>query len=248
MKYIKNIFPYLFWIFIILFLNLFSIYKSFSFTNDSLYNLINKYKGYENLKYYLDMPESEVKHISDDLQKYILGKKENLDTIVTLSNGDKISFYNDKAAFHMKEVRDIIVNFENLSIIFLTLSIIFFVLTKFTATNFILSLQKSLKKVLLAYLLLILSLSIFAITNFDTFFIKVHEIFFNNDLWIFDPRYEYIISLLPQELFFDIAVRILLMMFFTILLLLVVLACLSYLSKTQLRQVAIQFHENDDLA
>ena len=141
MKYIKSIFPYLFWIFLILFFNLFSIYKSFSFTNDSLYNLINKHKGYDTLKYYLDILESEVHHISDDLQKYILGEKEKLDTTVILSDESKISFYNDKASFHMKEVRDIIVNFRILSYIFISLSILFLILTKLTNTNFIQALQ-----------------------------------------------------------------------------------------------------------
>ena len=239
MKYIKYIFPYLFWIFIILFFNLLSIYKSFSFTNDSLYNLINKHNGYDTLKYYLDIPESEVHHISDDLQKYILGEKEKLDTYVTLSNpsGVKIAFYNDKSSFHMKEVRDIIVSFKILSYIFIAFSIIFFILTKLTSDNFILHMQKSLKKVLIVYILFLVILSILCATNFDLFFIKIHEIFFNNDLWIFDPRYEYIICLLPEELFFELAVRILLMMLTTILLLVAVLVYLSYLSKTQPRQV-----------
>ena len=237
MKYIKNIFPYLFWIFIIIFFNLFSVYKSFSFTNDSLYNLINKHKGYDTLKYYLNMPESEVKHISDDLQKYIIGKKEILDTRVTLSDGSIISFYNDKASYHMKEVRDIIINFKSLSYISLLLALIFFIATKLSSKNYILSLQKSLKVMLVSFISFLIMLTILATTNFDLFFIKIHEIFFNNDLWIFDPRYEYIICLLPSELFFELAVRILLLILFTILLLVVVLVYLSYLSKTQPRQV-----------
>ena len=239
MKYIKNIFPYLFWIFIVLFFNLLSIYKSFSFTNDSLYNFISKHKGYDTLKYYIDIPESEVHHISDDLQKYILGEKENLDTYVSLSNPSdiKIPFYNDKSSFHMKEVRDIIVSFKIFSYIFIAFSIIFFILTKLTSDNFILHIQKSLKKVLIVYIFFLVILAIFCATNFDLFFIKIHEIFFNNDLWIFDPRYEYIICLLPEELFFELAVRILLMMLTTILLLVAVLVYLSYLSKTQPRQV-----------
>lgn len=248
MKYTKHIFPYLFWIFIILFFNLFSVYKSFSFTNDSLYNLINKHKGYDTLKYYLDIPESEVKHVSDDLQKYILGKKENLDTYVTLSNGSIIPFYNDKATYHMKEVRDIIISFRLLSYISLLLALIFFTITKISSNNFILSLYKSLKTMLIAYVSFLIILTILATTNFDSFFIRIHEIFFNNDLWIFDPRYEYIICLLPEELFFDLAVRILLMILSTILLLVVVLVYLSYLSKTQPLQVAKSFHGNDDQA
>ena len=35
-----------------------------------------------------------------------------------------------------------------------------------------------------------------------------HEIFFTNDLWIFDPAEDYMIRMLPEGLFFDMVVRI----------------------------------------
>ena len=35
-----------------------------------------------------------------------------------------------------------------------------------------------------------------------------HELFFNNDLWILDPRTELLIRMLPEGFFFDMVVRI----------------------------------------
>ena len=41
----------------------------------------------------------------------------------------------------------------------------------------------------------------FMATAFDTFFVKFHEVFFNNDAWIFDPVTDPIITVLPQDYF-----------------------------------------------
>ena len=35
-----------------------------------------------------------------------------------------------------------------------------------------------------------------------------HEIFFDNDLWIFDPAEDYMIRMLPEGFFFDFVIRI----------------------------------------
>ena len=44
--------------------------------------------------------------------------------------------------------------------------------------------------------------------NFDKVFVIFHKIFFDNDLWIFDPAEDYMIRMLPQGLFFDFVIRI----------------------------------------
>ena len=44
--------------------------------------------------------------------------------------------------------------------------------------------------------------------NFSKCFVIFHEIFFDNDLWLFDPRTDYMIRMLPEGFFFDIVVRI----------------------------------------
>lgn len=44
--------------------------------------------------------------------------------------------------------------------------------------------------------------------NFNAVFTKFHEIFFDNDLWIFDPAEDYMIRMLPEGLFFDMVIRI----------------------------------------
>ena len=45
--------------------------------------------------------------------------------------------------------------------------------------------------------------------DFTKCFTIFHEIFFTNDLWLFDPRYDYMIRMLPEGFFADMVLRIL---------------------------------------
>ena len=46
------------------------------------------------------------------------------------------------------------------------------------------------------------------IVDFNTAFTVFHEIFFTNDLWLFDPAEDYMIRMLPEVFFYDMALRI----------------------------------------
>ena len=51
-------------------------------------------------------------------------------------------------------------------------------------------------------------LGVLIATDFNKYFIIFHEIFFDNDLWILDPRTCLLIRMLPEGFFFDMAIRI----------------------------------------
>ena len=44
--------------------------------------------------------------------------------------------------------------------------------------------------------------------DFNAVFTLFHEIFFDNDLWIFDPATDYMIRMLPEGFFYDFVFRI----------------------------------------
>ena len=44
--------------------------------------------------------------------------------------------------------------------------------------------------------------------DFNAVFTLFHEIFFDNDLWLFDPATDYMIRMLPEGLFYDFVIRI----------------------------------------
>jgi integral membrane protein (TIGR01906 family) len=55
-------------------------------------------------------------------------------------------------------------------------------------------------------------LGILAFFWWDTFFIRFHELFFQNNYWLFDPATDPVINILPDEFFFHCAAAILLLM------------------------------------
>ncbi|HCM90072.1 MULTISPECIES: TIGR01906 family membrane protein [Vagococcus] len=47
----------------------------------------------------------------------------------------------------------------------------------------------------------LIMLVFFMAVGFDTFFVKFHEVFFNNDAWVFNPMTDPVILALPQDYF-----------------------------------------------
>lgn len=66
-------------------------------------------------------------------------------------------------------------------------------------------------KLLSVFLLVIpVVLGVLAAANWDTFFVRFHELFFSNDYWIFDPATDPVINILPDQFFAHCAAAILL--------------------------------------
>ena len=69
-------------------------------------------------------------------------------------------------------------------------------------------LSKSWQIILGVLLAAVTVLGIAVARDFNAVFTLFHEIFFDNDLWIFDPATDYMIRMLPEGLFFDFVIRI----------------------------------------
>lgn len=63
-------------------------------------------------------------------------------------------------------------------------------------------------RALLVIALMTLVIGAGCMINFDASFRIFHRIFFTNNLWIFDPRSDYMINMLPEGFFFDFVIRI----------------------------------------
>jgi integral membrane protein (TIGR01906 family) len=54
----------------------------------------------------------------------------------------------------------------------------------------------------------VLFVALLAVVGFDRLFLYFHLVSFSNDLWILDPRHDYLIAMFPQGFFFDSTVAI----------------------------------------
>lgn len=231
-KKFNKIYLYIFSISLIYFLLFTAFYLVCFFDKDALYKLIMKMGTYNNLPFKLS--DFDLKNLCSELMKYISLRLPFLETKVTI---DEVltDFYSVRSKVHMGDVRNLIMYFRNGCYIAIVICI-FSIFKIKNMENGIIELKNAYIKTLLATFAVICFIIIFATINFNMFFTKFHEVLFTNDLWLLDPSVDYIICLLPEELFMNYGLRIIIAMIIAILL---PVLCLQLLSKTQLHQEAI---------
>jgi len=123
----------------------------------------------------------------------------------------KFDLFNQKEIDHMVDVKNLVKTtllFEKISLFFIFFSIV------------IISYKNGFKKLFnfifnIVYKSLLLWRGIFLIIllgiiiNFNATFILFHKIFFRNDLWILDPRTDYLLIMFPERFFLEVCLAIL---------------------------------------
>ncbi|MCF0115094.1 MAG: DUF1461 domain-containing protein, partial [Erysipelotrichaceae bacterium] len=70
--------------------------------------------------------------------------------------------------------------------------------------------KDSFKAAGLLYLVILGCCCLWAVTDFDAFWINFHYVFFDNELFFLDPRTDILIMMVPGGFFFDLVFRIVL--------------------------------------
>lgn len=150
--------------------------------------------------------------------KEILNDYNNIIHYLNSPSEQVLKFKNFKMSpigeFHFLEVKEIFSSIYLICLACLILGIILFILLKkFKLKISLKAFNIFFYEVLFIFLSLILSFYL----NFSKVFTIFHKIFFNNDYWIFDPKKDPIINVLPESYFLFLAVFILfLVMIFSI--------------------------------
>lgn len=151
---------------------------------------------------------NDLMKVTDKLIDYMYDKEENLD-IEVLVHGKMEEVFGERERLHMIDVKRLFIQGKLLRdvlacIVFV--AIVYFIGRK--KEMFILW-----SKTLLRFFLT--SLAIVGITagllmiDFNYFFVKFHEILFDNDLWILNPRTDILLQMVPEIFFFQTALLIL---------------------------------------
>lgn len=155
----------------------------------------------------LDMKMDDVMYVTHEMMSYLKGDRETLEVVTTVE-GKKQDFFNEQDRLHMKDVQGLFIGGLHIrtgAIAILLLCVVTLLLTKakwkyLVPRAFLLGTAfTAIGSLLLTYLFL---------RDFTAAFTKFHEIFFTNDLWLFDPAEDYMIRMLPEGLFSDMVIRI----------------------------------------
>lgn len=165
-----------------------------------------EYEKYDVLSQ-LDMEMEDAMYVTREMMDYLRGDRESLEVYTTVGGGEQ-DFFNAQDRFHMAEVKTLFIGglyIRRGACVAAVLCLALLLVTK-----------AKMRKILGRSYLIALGiaggfavlLGIAAAIDFNAVFVQFHHIFFDNDLWMFDPAEDYMIRMLPEGLFADMLARI----------------------------------------
>ena len=155
----------------------------------------------------LEMKMPDVMHVTEEMMAYLRGNREDL-VVDTIVKGEEQEFFNDREKAHMVDVRNLFVGglwIRRIALVLFLLSVVVMIKTKVEWKRL---LPKSFLIGLGVFIGITPGAGFLFMSDFNKYFTIFHEIFFDNDLWLLDPRTDLLIRMLPEGFFLDMVVRI----------------------------------------
>ena len=155
----------------------------------------------------LDMTMDDVMYVTHEMMDYLRGEGDTLSVIATLEGRGKY-FVIEQDGSHRVEVGGFCMGGLNFRLGACVIGLIW--------SAFLIITHADVKKVIpRGYWIAlgitgaaVLLIGTASVIDFNAVFVQFHHIFFDNDLWIFDPAEDYMIRMLPEGLFYDMVIRI----------------------------------------
>lgn len=155
----------------------------------------------------LDMRMEDVMKVTNEMMDYLCDKRSDLE-VDTVVGGEQREFFNAREKAHMRDVKKLF-----LSALYMR-RVACFVFAVAVAC-LIFRKEAWMRLFALCYMaettVLFLAAGILGYLftkDFNRCFVKFHELFFDNDLWLLDPDTDLMIRMLPEGFFADFTVRI----------------------------------------
>ena len=174
---------------------------------DSQYRFYEReYKKYQ-VADSLNMTMDNIMDVTDQMMAYLIGKKAEL-SVITDVDGETQDFFNEQDRFHMGEVKDLFLGGLKIRNIMLVAVLLILILLAARKADLIKLLPRAYFVTLGITGVITIVLGVLFASDFDKYFRIFHELFFDNDQWMFDPATDYMIRMLPEGFFYDFVFRI----------------------------------------
>lgn len=172
-----------------------------AFTSDKYYeHEFRKYNVLADVNSDLSMDEAVL--VLSNTNKYLKSDSDKLSAKVCL-NGTSADFFSQRERHHLKDVRKLISNSFTLRNIFAGIIAIYLLWFTFRG-------KKRAREISLTFIATSIFVNAFAAVaafiislDFDKWFIKFHQVLFDNNDWLLNPNQDNLINLLPEEFFMD---------------------------------------------
>lgn len=155
----------------------------------------------------VDMEMDDLLELTQEMMSYLRGNRPDLHVQTTIG-GIEREFFSEREIAHMEDVRGLFLAALSLRRICLALML-------FSIIGLLLSkagIKRTLPRMLCIgtglFSAILIGLAAIISTDFNKYFVIFHHIFFDNDLWILDPRTDMLINIVPEPFFMDTALRI----------------------------------------
>ena len=166
-----------------------------------------EYTKYQVLDDLPSMTMDDLLDVTDQMMAYLIGNKAEL-SVITDVDGETQDFFNEQDRFHMGEVKDLFLGGLKIRNIMLVAVLLILILLAARKADLIKLLPRAYFVTLgITGVITVVLGGLFA-SDFDKYFRIFHEIFFDNDQWMFDPATDYMIRMLPEGFFYDFVFRI----------------------------------------
>lgn len=155
----------------------------------------------------LDMEMEDVMDVTEKMMDYLIGERPEL-SVITEAEGQTQDFFNEQDRLHMADVKNLFLGGLSLRWWLLGGAAVLIILLVILKGDWKRILPKAYFIALGIFLALTVVLGLLIASDFTKYFTIFHEIFFTNDLWLFDPATDYMIRMLPEGFFYDMVMRI----------------------------------------
>ena len=143
--------------------------------------------------------------------------KDERDDILCVQEvkGKLREIYDERETLHMVDVKNLYINVKNVCFTIVGVGIVAFLFmiyfmksNKYQLHEMLIDLKDGFRQVVLSFIIVISGLLFYALVDFNRFWTMFHQIFFDNDLWLLDPRVSIMINMFPEEFWFGMVIRI----------------------------------------
>lgn len=148
-----------------------------------------------------DMSLEDLMVVTKDMMDYLADKRETLDMQAVI-DGEISEVFGEREKGHMVDVKKLFIDARFIRNVSFFVAFLVMGLGAFKKRKMLYEVLGTMKYVFAALLLVAGGVGFLFYTDFNKYFVLFHEIFFDNDLWLLDPRTDILINMVPEAFFF----------------------------------------------
>ena len=159
----------------------------------------------------IGISEDGLMNATNALLDYMQDKRDDI-KVIEVVNGSEREIFDERETLHMVDVKNLYLNAMKIRTILLVGSIAILTLLVFTHHNQSYTILSNVYRNGLLFLgSIIFFIAIYAIVDFNGFWMNFHYVFFDNDLFLLDPNISIMINMFPSNFFFAVVFGIILL-------------------------------------